>query len=295
MRSGSTWLHRNLRAHPSLWLPPVKELHYFDFQMREPRLNRFSKAHLKRRLRSYRHPRAWRPELLRWDLHYFLRNRGHDWYRSLFRPAPYQIAGEITPRYSILDGGAIRAVSELFPELKLIFVMRNPIERSWSQVAKGALDERGPAARELRIEELVRRLRSQGVRRRSDYPAILRHWTAQFAPSRIFVAFFEEIESSPRTLLERLFDFLGVESPGEDYFRAQRVTGRSNPTPSFPMPGEIHRILAEDYRDLLEELHRRFGGHASAWYREALAVLGAETAPSDGMAGAAGRASTPLL
>ena len=29
-RAGTTWLHRVLRQHPSLWLPPVKELHYFD-------------------------------------------------------------------------------------------------------------------------------------------------------------------------------------------------------------------------------------------------------------------------
>ena len=29
-RAGTTWLHRVLRQHPSLWLAPVKELHYFD-------------------------------------------------------------------------------------------------------------------------------------------------------------------------------------------------------------------------------------------------------------------------
>lgn len=29
-KSGTTWLHRQLRNHPQIWLPPVKELHYFD-------------------------------------------------------------------------------------------------------------------------------------------------------------------------------------------------------------------------------------------------------------------------
>jgi hypothetical protein len=29
-RAGTTWLHRVLSQHPRLWLPPVKELHYFD-------------------------------------------------------------------------------------------------------------------------------------------------------------------------------------------------------------------------------------------------------------------------
>jgi hypothetical protein len=29
-RAGTTWLDRNLRAHPDLYLPDRKELHYFD-------------------------------------------------------------------------------------------------------------------------------------------------------------------------------------------------------------------------------------------------------------------------
>jgi hypothetical protein len=29
-RAGTTWVYRLLRRHPALWLPSVKELHYFD-------------------------------------------------------------------------------------------------------------------------------------------------------------------------------------------------------------------------------------------------------------------------
>ena len=29
-KSGTTWLYRNLNTHPSIWIPAVKELHYFD-------------------------------------------------------------------------------------------------------------------------------------------------------------------------------------------------------------------------------------------------------------------------
>ena len=29
-KSGTTWLYHNLKQHPQVWLPPVKELHYFD-------------------------------------------------------------------------------------------------------------------------------------------------------------------------------------------------------------------------------------------------------------------------
>ncbi|MFL5992247.1 MAG: hypothetical protein ACJ73W_09685, partial [Rubrobacteraceae bacterium] len=29
-KAGTTWLHRNLQAHPGIWMPREKELHYFD-------------------------------------------------------------------------------------------------------------------------------------------------------------------------------------------------------------------------------------------------------------------------
>ena len=29
-KAGTTWLHHNLRQHPQIWMPPQRELHYFD-------------------------------------------------------------------------------------------------------------------------------------------------------------------------------------------------------------------------------------------------------------------------
>ena len=29
-KAASSWLHENLRNHPEIWVPPRKELHYFD-------------------------------------------------------------------------------------------------------------------------------------------------------------------------------------------------------------------------------------------------------------------------
>src|SRR5438128_12200402 len=36
-RAGTSWLYQNLKPHPQIWLPPLKELHYFDFQRRGAR------------------------------------------------------------------------------------------------------------------------------------------------------------------------------------------------------------------------------------------------------------------
>ena len=78
-RAGTTWLHRVLRQHPSLWLPPVKELHYFDRletkrTILDPKERR--RVGLKRLL-----------SLDPWLINYWLRARSDEWYARLFRDA----------------------------------------------------------------------------------------------------------------------------------------------------------------------------------------------------------------
>ena len=29
-KGGTSWLYQQLESHPDFWMPPVKELHYFD-------------------------------------------------------------------------------------------------------------------------------------------------------------------------------------------------------------------------------------------------------------------------
>ena len=54
------------------------------------------------------------------------------------------IAGEITPAYATLDEKVLRRIQRMNDKIKLIFVMRDPVERAWSAVnnaaKKGAAD-----------------------------------------------------------------------------------------------------------------------------------------------------------
>ena len=52
-KAGTTWLSHNLQLHPEVWMPPVKELHYFDEKIRR-------RTNLVSRLRGTE------PEELRW-------------------------------------------------------------------------------------------------------------------------------------------------------------------------------------------------------------------------------------
>ena len=91
-RAATTWLYNCLSEHPQVFMPPEKEIHYFD-------------------------------------IHF---EKGVDWYASHFSGNTGEIAiGEITPNYFHADGG-IERMARFNPRAKLIIIFREPCERTYS-------------------------------------------------------------------------------------------------------------------------------------------------------------------
>ena len=137
-KAGTTWLHDNLVRHPTIWLPPVKEIHYFDRPHvtihgrlfgRASRLRR-ARAHLHRTSMAFAQGRASAGEL-RWAVRYCFGPRSDAWYAALF-DQPGKVTGEICPGYARLAKPVIQRIAGLMPEGKIIFLLRHPIERAWS-------------------------------------------------------------------------------------------------------------------------------------------------------------------
>lgn len=97
-RAGSSWLDKQLRSHPDIYLPEkCKEVHFFD--------------------RYY--------------------NRGVDWYRNFFIHAhnSYKYTGEITPMY-LYDASVPKKIYDLIPDCKFLVILRNPVNRAYSQYCR---------------------------------------------------------------------------------------------------------------------------------------------------------------
>ena len=102
-KAGTTWLDRNLREHPKIWLPPEKEIHFFDLPRPLPfaallvapvrAARNWSKARLKR---DYVKVKAGE-QSISWYVRYYFLPRTNGWYRSLFQPVAGQICGEASP------------------------------------------------------------------------------------------------------------------------------------------------------------------------------------------------------
>lgn len=278
-KAASTWLYTCLRAHPRFWLPPIKELHYFTHRGEDSHAGivgrLLGKDWVNRRLRRLVGPRVLAdlrshdPALLRWDLRFFLGRRSDGWYESLFYPGSSRLTGEITPEYALLPAEEVGRVRTAFPNLKIIFLMRDPIDRGWSQVRMLA------RLRGLSLdseEAAITLARDPLVVARSDYRSTLDAWGRHYPPDRIFTGFMEEVRSDPRALLTRIFDFLGVGTDDSALSPdLHRVVHEGVPK---PMPAAIERELALASIADLRILEERFGQPVSAWRERAETVLG---------------------
>jgi len=219
-QSGSTWLYENLRCHPELYLPDQKELHYFD-------------RGFHRSLRSY---------------------------TNKFKPGCQKVKGEITPGYSILPLECIRFIQVIMPEVKLIFLMRNPIDRILSAVRR--IFSRLPHKKfeEVDESEFYAYFRSERCRKRSDYLTILNNWISVFPREQLYLGFFDDIKNQPQKLLCDIFAHIDVSQDVDwNSFPYKEVI---NKNPIVPMPEKYRDFLEKMYYRDIEVLHERFGAPA---------------------------------
>ena len=168
-KAGTTWLHTMLNQHPNLSLPEAKELHYWDKQY---------------------------PQALVQD------------YLNFFHRVDC-LEGEITPSYATLPISTIQVIYQYLPELKLIYSLRNPIERAWSAAcmfltkAQLELDE---ASDQWFLDHFY----SRGSRSRGDYESAIRHWTTVYPKENLLLLDYDLIKSEPRQVLTRCCQHLGI-------------------------------------------------------------------------------------
>ena len=266
-KGGTSWLYRCLDLHPDIWLPPVKELHFFNERMRSgserlpPRLaTRRARVELRELVAHLLHRRD--PAALGWALRYFLPHRDIAWYRSVLRHRSRPLTGEITPAYATLSDAEVAAIAHELPGVRAILLLRNPLERTYSHAVMD-LTRGGRKASTLRTDELIAHVHSRGSLARTAYVETIDRWQRYLGASRLFVGFYDEIAERPVRLLRRVCRFLEVQEL--DWARLAPVERRVNATRRGRPPAELHQVLAALYRGEIEALARRYGSYAARW------------------------------
>ncbi|MBL9149096.1 MAG: sulfotransferase [Phycisphaerae bacterium] len=295
-KAATSWLWEALRLHPDVWMPPRKELHYFDRATRYPSPSHLASDSRWRRATSdapedCRLRQFFRDEFraavdrrdwpsARWTLRYFWGGRSDAWYRSLFAPAKGRVAGEITPAYSILDDADVARAAAISPSVKVLVLLRDPIERAWSH-AKFAASLHGSLYEvpDLSSEESIVRFMDSPVQTmRGDYVRMFETWTRHLPAERFWIGYQDDVEARPDDVLRGAFEHLGVAA--DRAVRGNRGE-RVNRSAERPMPDAVRRHLASRYLPELRRLAalpiiaaRPGREHVATWIRRAESAAG---------------------
>jgi len=143
-------------------------------------------------------------------------NRVTDWqeglakYHSLYEPQAGQICGEASTTYTFLPewAGTHDRLYEYNPQLKLLYVMRHPVERVISNYAHRLV-------RSTVHESPVQAVFADPVYlNRSRYGVQLRPYIQLFGRSQIKLLLFEEYIATPLVHLQAIAEFLGIQQDG---------------------------------------------------------------------------------
>ena len=252
-KGGTSWLFHQLTLHPDFWMPPVKEVHYFDSMSRVERKN----------------PPRCKDERDQWFMARLaelsaLPYIDLDTYSELFAAKKKLLSGDITPAYSMLNDELIEKIAGYFPNLKVIFLARDPVDRAWSQLSMGVRLGNIPAFDSTNPAEVLRNLLSPGVFFRSYPSKSVKRWRRYVHPDLFRIYFFDDLKENPVEMRRSILSFLGAD-PGKPSGSLKADYNGQGGKEKLPLTEKVRARVAQFFEHELKACAVELGGRAKSW------------------------------
>ena len=243
-KAGTTSLYHVLKNHPEVWIPKSKETHFFS---------------------SHNY------------------DRGRKWYlEHHFKDADFsKSVGEMTPAYLRHPGVPYRIKDTLGDRLKFIVLLRNPVERAWSDYCHAKEKFHTVPFRPTEFCGFEEAIKDDWKRKRDPDPY---GWTSQYWLAYLntgmyaeqlmnWLKFYDRTQFLIITLDEMLEDPTGVNLKITDHIQVSRFPEkiRFNKTNSYStnrMPPSTREYLYLHYRLHNEKLSELLGRDFTYWNYE---------------------------
>jgi Sulfotransferase family len=262
-KCGTTWLWQMFRDHPDIGVTLPKELRYFAHQNLNTGFANFSA--IQKLLQNHRKVPKGPIFLEKLATELRIAYGGDPAYLRIFGSVEGKSVGDISPQYCMLPDEGVAHMQRLSPGAKIIFLMRDPVDRVISAGKMKAGEEH-----EVLTDALVREKAFIPFQlEMSRYSAILDRFERYF-PGQVFCAFLEDIIATPQELLQQLCVFLGV---GYDPGHFGRLDLVANEGAKFSTSTDLKRDLFRELRPEYDALAKRFPERVAGWLARHEAVL----------------------
>jgi Sulfotransferase domain len=252
-KGGTSWLFHQLTLHPDFWMPPVKEVHYFDSMSRVERKN----------------PPRCKDERDQWFMARLVELSALPYidlatYSELFAAKRTLLSGDITPAYSMVNDELIEKIVGYFPNLKVIFLARDPVDRAWSQLSMDVRLGNIPSFDSTNPAEVLRNLLSPGVFFRSYPSKIVKRWRRYVRPDLFRIYFFDDLKEDPAGMRRSILSFLGADPDKPSGPLKADYNGQGGKE-KLPLTDKVQARVAQFFEHELKACAVELGGRAKTW------------------------------
>lgn len=258
-KAGTSWLQSYLNKSPEVFLPRIKEMHFFDTISLPENLvgdfwiNKFQdKACNAVKRRNYEVARSYIDRL----------KIGRDpaKYKDYYQNQINRIGGDITPAYSMLSKQGYSEIKNIFPKAKIIFLMRNPAERYWSFL-RMQLNKNKNYPVDRKFFEVIN---NDHVMLRSDYERTIRSLESVFSKSDIQYIFYEDLFGDNHDyVVGEINNFLGLHD-----LKSDSLELRVNASAAMEMSEDMREFAVQHFRSIYEYIFDKFSHAPSCWVED---------------------------
>jgi len=260
-KAGTSWLFVQFRKHPDIWMPPIKELHFFDHCYVEKN-RKWTKNHIQAGVLNCltyhltdRNNKNTKPD---WSyVKYLVDMAAHQpftdaWYARCYNraQAKIKICGDITPEYSTIPEEGIEHIKRLMPEVKIFYIIRDPVDRALSQIRMNI--ER----RQMMPDEskLLLMCDEWDIDNRGDYMTYIPRWQKHFNEKKLLILPYGKIKIDGKIFIQQIENFIGVSN-----FDGYDFVTKIHETKKISIPESVIEKLTVRYAPQREFIEKNFG------------------------------------
>jgi hypothetical protein len=200
--------------------------------------------------------------------------KGIDWYASFFSEAKTdQICGEASARYTTWPGFPYSAerIGKLLPKVKLIYIMREPVARSYSHYMQNIKYDQNILHKLEVPETFEENIKHSYYLDASNYMLQIEQYLQFFSKESFLFLLMDDLIKNPAETLSQICQFLGVDS-GIDLVQENLVTANvsqkhnywflrsrmTEPLKKIPGLASLASLFPQKVRDSAYELLKKF-------------------------------------
>lgn len=279
-RTGTTWLTENMRFHPEIFMSFPKEIYFFNRLLSKDNTHSLHWANFSRSIRGLKPKDIFREIAKIAYLDFYKTGMFKaceiEWYLRFFTPDKLQlryiskqlrsehsspfspkIYGEATASYAVLPEAVIKEIVQLNPSIKIILMVRDPVQRAWSHAKKDLVRSKYLSTKDVSDQEFMDFFNDPYQLQCGSYTQQIDRWSKYVSDENLLVCVYENIAKDPEAYILNIFRFLGVSE--DKRYIGKRAGEVINPTEADRIPTKLKEHLINLFKEEEVRLRERLG------------------------------------